>query len=408
MYDSDVSTTTTALQNANPTVFSDQTISNILALATRDNATVRFDKVGPDANGNVTVASGAEVVQITSSDTNQTTVNPPSNAPVVIFQGRGGVKASFNDGAPSDTQPGGDRIIVGSSGNDRINLEDSRDNTVILGSGNSTVLAGRGEDTVEAGLGDSTIVGGGGGDYAVVDVSNGSDSFIDAISSNSSSFSAANLSITQSTTNTFNIDLTNGNSITVIGATDIASLRSSIVLILVADRQAATAAPLSAVKLTDGATGHTTTISQIQYVDLGNGNALVIARDTFEASIAAMYHTAFGRTADAAGLDYWFDLARTGVTLKQVASAFTGTQEFVAAHIGQDDTGFVQSLYRNTFGRTGEDAGVSYWVNQLAHGATKADLIASFAQIAGQSIAGTSAHQEATVVGSVLIVQNYI
>ena len=165
MYDSDTSTVTEALSNANPVIFNDSTINDILALTTKTTDTlVRFDTAAPDANGNVTVPSGAEVVLIQSSDTSVTTVTPPQNAPVVIFQGRGGVIATLNDGVTTPTSDPGvvDRVVVGSAGGDKIVVADARNTKVVLGSGDSTVTVGAGVDTVHAGLGNSTIVGGSG------------------------------------------------------------------------------------------------------------------------------------------------------------------------------------------------------------------------------------------------------
>jgi hypothetical protein len=64
-------------------------------------------------------------------------------------------------------------------------------------------------------------------------------------------------------------------------------------------------------------------------------------------------------------------------------------------------------LYQNTFGRDGEDAGVAFFVGALTNGSTRADIITSFAQIAGQNIAGTMS-TEATLVGNVMIVTGII
>jgi len=348
MYDSDQTAVTDALHSANPVVFSDSTISQILALATKDNDTVRFDKVGPDQNGNVTVPSGAEVVLVESSNTFTTTVNPPSNAPVVIFQGRGGVVATLNDAAataPSSNQTNVDRIVVGSAGNDLIVVSDAKNTQIVLGSGNSTVGTGQGVDTVVAGLGNSTIIGGS-GDYAVVKL-------------------AGNAS-------NYNVTAQNGHAV-----------------------------------VTDMTTQKTTDISKIQYVQLDNGNAIVFAKNSIEGQIATLYHTMFGRAADAGGLDYWFDLAKSGMTLKQIAGAFAASSEY-AQYLSLSNEAFIQSLYQNTFGRAGEDAGVAYWLDALNHGQSKADVISNFAEIAIQNIQGIAQHQEAEVVGSVFLVAGII
>lgn len=347
MYDSDTGTVSAALTNSNPTVFSQSTIDQILALTTKDNNTVRFDQSTPDASGNVTVAAGAEVVLVNTSNTVQTVVKPPQNAPVVIFQGRGGVVATINDNVsvPSANQTHVDRVVVGSAGNDRIIVQDAKNTQIILGSGNSSVQAGGGVDTIEAGLGNSSIVGGS-GDYAVVKL-------------------AGNASNYQVTTQ-------NGHAV-----------------------------------VTNSATHMTTDISKIQYVQLDNGKALIFAKDSVEGTVANLYQIAFGRTAEAGGLDYWFDAYRAGGTLKQIATAFTNSAEF-SSKAALSDRDFVQFLYQNAFSRAGESAGVDYWVDLLAHGQTRVDLIISFASIALQNQIGTTVNTEATVVGSVTIVTGII
>lgn len=349
MYESDTSVVTTALQAANPVVFSDNTISQILALTTKQGDTaVRFDTATPDANGNVTVAAGAEVVYVASSDTQQTTVKPPANAPVVIFQGKGGVVATINDGnaVPGTNQyPTVDRVVVGSSGNDQIIVADARNTQVILGSGNSTVTTGAGVDTVEAGLGNATITGGT-GDYAVVRLGG----------------SATN----------YAVSVNNGHAV-----------------------------------VTNTTTNKVTDISKIQYVQLDGGKALVFAKDSVEAAVTTLYETALGRTAEAGGLDYWFDLAKGGATLKQIATAFTNSAEFTNGMGKLSNADFIQALYQNTFGRAGEESGVAYWTDALAKGLTKADLIEQFAQVGAANIAGTI-HTEAQIIGNVTIVTGII
>lgn len=347
MYDSDTSTVTDALKSANPVVFSDDTINKILNLTTKTGDTkVTFTDASPDAEGNVTVTAGAEVVFVASSDTDVTTIKPPVNAPVVIFQGKGGIITTLNDGVsvPAGDQTKVDRVVVGSAGNDKIIVADAKNTQVILGTGDSTVTTGHGVDTVEAGLGNSSIVGGS-GDYAVVKLGG-------------------------APTN-YTVTVNNGHAV-----------------------------------VTNNTTSKVTDISKIQYVQLDSGKALVFAKDSVEAAISNLYHTAFGRDADAGGLDYWFDLGRGGASLKQIAEAFTHSAEFVAqAALSNSD--FVHGLYQHTFGRDGEDSGVSYWMDALAHGATRADLIVQFAQIGANNIAGTI-HTEAQVIGNVTIVTNII
>lgn len=348
MYDADTNTVTSALKGSSTAVFSDDTISKILALTTTDNSTVRFDTVAPDANGNVAVTAGAEVVLINSSDTQQTTLTPPASAPVIIFQGKGGVAVTIDDGGTVPANPQGviDRVVVGSAGNDRIVVSDARNTQITLGSGDSTVdTRGAGSDVIVAGLGNSSIIGGRGDTVQMR--GNASD---------------------------YTVTVDNGHAVVTHNGTD---------------------------KVTD--------ISKIQYVQLDNGKALVFAEDSEQAAITTLYETTFGRTADANGLQFWFDRAAAGVSLDDIAGAFLNSAEYQASGRGQaDNDDFVQALYQQTFGRAADDDGLAFWTNALeTGGATRAQLIRSFADIAAANIDG-SIHTEATVVGSVTIVHNII
>ncbi|MCG2582845.1 DUF4214 domain-containing protein [Massilia sp. TS11] len=348
MYESNTSTVKDALKTASPVVFTDDTINKILNLTTKGSDTVvTIQTAAPDTSGNVTVPSGSEVVMIDPGNTNvPTVIAPPKNVPVVIFQGKGGVVATLNDGVtvPSSAPGTVDRVVVGSAGGDKIIVADARNTQVVLGSGDSTVTTGLGVDTVQAGLGNSTIVGGS-GNYSVVKLSGTATNYL--------------------------VSASNGHAV-----------------------------------ITDNTTHKVTDISKIQYVQLDQGKALVFAKDSVEAAITTLYQTAFGRTADAGGLDYWFDLGRAGVSLKQIANAFTHVSEF-AAQAALSDADFVQGLYQHTFGRAGEASGVAFWTDALSHGATRADLIYQFAQVGAANIAG-NVHTEAQVIGNVTIVSGII
>lgn len=345
MYESDVSTTTAALKSSSTTVFNDDTISRILDLTTKDNSTVRFDTVSPDANGVVTVASGAEVVLVQSSDTSATTIKPPVNAPVVIFQGKGGVVAAFNDGTSVPSHAAGvtDRVVIGSAGNDNFTVSDAKNTVITLGTGNSTVVTGGGHDTVVASLGNSTIVGGSG--HAIVELKgNASD---------------------------YTVTVVDGHAV-----------------------------------VKNAGNAHTTDISNIQYVQLDNNKALIFANDSKQAAVSTLYSAAFGRDADANGLQYYFDAADKGSTLIQLAGSFLQSTEGKAL-AAKSDSAFISDLYQNTFDRAGDAGGLTYWADQLSHGATRAEVLASFVFVAGQNLDGALS-TETTVVGSVTVVHNII
>jgi autotransporter-associated beta strand protein len=134
--------------------------------------------------------------------------------------------------------------------------------------------------------------------------------------------------------------------------------------------------------VTSTTTTKTTDISKIQYVQLDSGNALVFAKNSVEAQVATLYHTMFDKAANADDLVFWFDLARGGATLKQIATAFANSSEAQTAWGGLSNVAFIQRMYENTFNRAGEDAGVKFWLDQMNTGVTRADVALQFSQMA--------------------------
>lgn len=346
MYEQSTSVVVDALSNSSATVFDEATIQRILSLTTQGSTdtSVQIEEI-VTTGGQVNATAGAEVVFVGSSATQSTTLIAPKAAPVVIFQGLGGVNATFNDG-PTTVQGGAgvvERVVVGSAGADNIIIADNKNSQITIGAGD-TVVAGAGNDTIIAGTGDSTVVGGTGN--AIVQMAGNDSDYV--------------------------VTVVNGHAV-----------------------------------VTNGTTGVTTDISNIQYVQLDDGDALVFAHNTVEAAVTTLYETAFGRTADANGLQFWFDAAANGMSLKDIANAFTQSDEFKTESPADIDA-FVSNLYQNTFGRAADTAGLEYWTNILEDGAaTRADLIEQFSSIAAQHIDGTL-EGEAIIVGSVTIIPGLI
>lgn len=346
MYELPGSTAITTLRSSNPIAFTQATIDRILALTTTGaDSNVRFDSVAPDTNGIVTAPTGAEVVLVSSSDDFVNILTPPSDAPVVVFQGKGGVTVRFNDSGP-DTVPGSliDRVVIGTSGTDNYTLADTRNTQLTLGSGNSKVLTGGGNDTVLAGLGNSTVVGGSGN--AIVQLSGNA--------------------------NDYKVTVQNGHAV-----------------------------------VTHNTNQKVTDISKIQFVQLDNGDALVFANDAKEAGVATIYEAALGRAPDARGLDFWLDAARAGVTLESIAQSFLDSSEYKALP-AQDNQQFLTGLYRNAFARAPDAEGLAFWTKVLDSGVSRASVLAGFVSDAGASLDGTAAHVEPIVVGSVTVVHNIV
>jgi Ca2+-binding RTX toxin-like protein len=361
MYESDQSTVTTTLAEKNPAVFTPDVIAQIMSLSTgAGDSTVSIQQATPDANGNVTVPAGTEVVFVTIPDgVDPATITPPPGAKVVIFQGSGGVTVVFNDNAANAEAMADsaisdkaaavtpDRIVVASEGKDSITIGDSKNSLISVGDGD-TVVAGGGNDTIVAGTGHSTISGGTG--HAIVQLSGNAADYVVVVGSGD--FAGHALVANKATNNTF-VDIT-----------------------------------------------------KIQYVDLDGSQALVFAKDSLEASVATMFHTVFGRDAVDGELQTSFSNAHNGMSLTKIAESLLLSPEYTAKPV-QSDLDFVKTLYLNTFGREGDEGGIDHWMLDLNAGQARADVVANFDRISGANLDGTL-HTEPTIMGSVTIVHNIV
>ncbi|MCS0615071.1 Ig-like domain-containing protein [Massilia kyonggiensis] len=99
-------------------------------------------------------------------------------------------------------------------------------------------------------------------------------------------------------------------------------------------------------------------------------------------SIAGLYQTVLGRQADYLGMDFWGSAAANGVGLGEVALRMIASQEGQGRLAGAFDGNAahdVALLYQDLFGRAGEAAGLAFWTDAMAHGATLAQVAQGFA-----------------------------
>ncbi len=106
---------------------------------------------------------------------------------------------------------------------------------------------------------------------------------------------------------------------------------------------------------------------------------LPIAGSQSDAEATRLYQAAFNRSPDSAGLAYWSGQLSQGAAVAQVAQGFTGSREFAAAYGALDPAGFVAQLYANVLHRAPDAAGQQSWLNILAIGGSRAQVLAGFA-----------------------------
>lgn len=91
-----------------------------------------------------------------------------------------------------------------------------------------------------------------------------------------------------------------------------------------------------------------------------------------------LYVNALGRSADAAGYDYWVNILNTKqMTGTEVANGFFNSAEFAARDLNNVE--FVTTLYRVFFNREPDHNSLNHWVSAINNdGLTRAQVIAGF------------------------------
>ena len=94
-----------------------------------------------------------------------------------------------------------------------------------------------------------------------------------------------------------------------------------------------------------------------------------------------LYGAAFDRVPDDKGLGFWIDALDKGSPLLKIAEGFVTSDEFRSLYgDNPSNLDIIQQLYQNILDRTGEAAGVDYWVNELNRGADLASVLVGFSE----------------------------
>lgn len=91
-----------------------------------------------------------------------------------------------------------------------------------------------------------------------------------------------------------------------------------------------------------------------------------------------LYRAAYGRSGDLAGLQSWTNDLHNGTTITTAADSFATSMEFLTKNGAPNDSDFINVLYRNVLGRTGDAAGLESWIGALAGGASRGQVLLGF------------------------------
>ncbi len=125
----------------------------------------------------------------------------------------------------------------------------------------------------------------------------------------------------------------------------------------------------------------------IEHIDQGSTQAEIITQfmastefDTHAGAIVRLYHAVLGRSADYCGFNYWLDQRLNGLSEQDMGNAFLHSAEFAGNNPMLSDNAYIDLLYQNVLGRTADLQGKLYWMEQLAHGSSRGEVLYGFAQ----------------------------
>jgi hypothetical protein len=98
-----------------------------------------------------------------------------------------------------------------------------------------------------------------------------------------------------------------------------------------------------------------------------------------EALVDGYYRSTLGRSGDPGGRAHWIGVIRAGRTPASVAADFYASDEY-HRRVGGTDHAWIADLYQELLHRTADDAGLRYWVEQLAAGSPRHRVALSFYQ----------------------------
>ncbi len=94
------------------------------------------------------------------------------------------------------------------------------------------------------------------------------------------------------------------------------------------------------------------------------------------AAVLRLYRAFFDREPDVDGARYWTELSAAGTSLDDMAWAFAASEEFTSSYGTElTDDEFLEIVYGNVLGRTPDDEGLGYWLDQMADGLARPEVV---------------------------------
>ena len=94
--------------------------------------------------------------------------------------------------------------------------------------------------------------------------------------------------------------------------------------------------------------------------------------------IQDVYVITLNRFGDDAGITYWINQYNSGTSLATICSNFLSGAEYTSLYPTQTNAQFIQMIYNNFYDRSPTTAESTYWVGQLTSGVSRAQAVADF------------------------------
>ena len=125
----------------------------------------------------------------------------------------------------------------------------------------------------------------------------------------------------------------------------------------------------------DANADNSVTVTGAEFITYTDGTLAVVETEA-EASALRLYEGLLGRDADQIGAEYWSAQAAAGTSQTSIAETFLSGKEY-QNHLNDS---FVEGLYTSLLDRPADEEGEAAWLNALANGTSRADVVAAFAE----------------------------
>ncbi len=102
-----------------------------------------------------------------------------------------------------------------------------------------------------------------------------------------------------------------------------------------------------------------------------------ISKEDIEPFIKLLYSKILGREADESGLNYWILEVQKGRSATSIAKYFFDSPEFKSLNLSDEE--FLERAYATLLNRSSDPAGIRYWLNQMKNGVSKEQIFYGFA-----------------------------